>query len=104
MNSIVSSHPHGSPPASQISLSDEFQRSIDTLMSYIPSTQLDLSPVRFNDADSAIAQIDHGVISAGGEVGSIEYQPNGSNDDKDLVPEEQMESFDLDKFLSRRTK
>jgi hypothetical protein len=104
MNSIVSSHPHGSPPASQISLSDEFQRSIDTLMSYIPSTQLDLSPVRFNDADSAIAQIDHCVISAGGEVGSIEYQPNGSNDDKDLVPEEQMESFDLDKFLSRRTK
>ena len=93
MNSIVSSHPHGSPPASQISLSDEFQRSIDTLMSYIPSTQLDLSPVRFNDADSAIAQIDHCVISAGGEVGSIEYQPNGSNDDKDLVPEEQMAVF-----------
>ena len=92
MNSIVSS-PHGSPPASQISFPDEFQRSIDTLMSYIPSTQLDLSPVRFNDADSAIAQIDHCVISAGGEVGSIEYQPNGSNDDKDLVPEEQMAVF-----------
>ena len=92
MNSIVSS-PHGSPPASQISFPDEFQRSIDTLMSYIPSTQLDLSPVRCNDADSAIAQIDHGVISAGGEVGSIEYQPNGSNDDKELVPEEQMAAF-----------
>jgi hypothetical protein len=87
MNSMVSSHPHGSPPASQISFPDEFQRSIDTIQSYIPSSQLDLSP-----------------ISAGGEVGSIEYQPNGSNDDKDLVPEEQMESFDLDKFLSRRTK
>ena len=80
MNLMVSSH-HGSPPASQISFPDEFQRSIDTLMSYIPSTQLDLSPVRFNDADSAIAQIDHCVISAGGEVGSIEYQPNGSDND-----------------------
>jgi hypothetical protein len=115
MNSIVSS-PHGSPPASQISFPDEFQRSIDTIQSYIPSSQLDLSPVRCNDADSAIAQIDHGVISAGGEVrcndadsaiaqidhgvisaggevGSIEYQPNGSNDDKELVPEEQMAAF-----------
>jgi hypothetical protein len=74
---------HGSPPALQISFPDEFQRSIDTITCSIPSSQLDFSP----------QEIDHGVISAGGEVGSIEYQPNGSNDDKELVPEEQMAVF-----------
>ena len=78
MNLMVSSH-HGSPPASQISFPDEFQRSIDTIQSHIPSSQLDLSPVW--------------SIDTIGEVGSIEYQPNGSNDDKDLVPEEQMAVF-----------
>ena len=54
MNSIVSRH-HG------ISLSDEFQRSIDTVISSIPNSQLDFSPqveyARFNDADSAIASV-----------------------------------------------
>ena len=55
LDSIVSSHPHGSPPASQISLSDEFQRPNDTVMSSsIPFSQLDCSPrqeeyERFND-------------------------------------------------------
>ena len=61
MNSaIVSSH-HGSPPASQISLPDEYQRSIDTVMSSIPFSEFDFSPqeeyVRFNDADIAIASV-----------------------------------------------
>ena len=60
LDSIVSSH-HGSPPASQISLPDEYQRSIDTLMSSIPFSEFDFSPqeeyVRFNDADSAIASV-----------------------------------------------
>jgi hypothetical protein len=32
-------------------------------------------------------------ISGGEVVGSIEYQPNGSNNDKELVPEEQMAAF-----------
>jgi hypothetical protein len=30
---------------------------------------------------------------SGGEVGSIEYQPNGSDKDTELVPEEQMAVF-----------
>jgi hypothetical protein len=32
-------------------------------------------------------------ISGGEVVGSIEYQPNGSNNGKELVPEEQMAAF-----------
>ena len=60
LDSIVSSH-HGSPPASQISLPDEYQRSIDTVMSSIPFSEFDFSPqeeyVRFNDADSPIASV-----------------------------------------------